>query len=101
MEIYFENRTWPHSKFYRLEIEPVLFDVCLKREWGRIGRKKREKIEYFKTWKEAEKTYLRLYHRRIQHGYKIVENRNQIFQLRFPCLEFRNIKNTFRYSSLI
>lgn len=75
MEVYFENRTWPHAKFYRLEMDLVLFDVCLKREWGRIGRKKREKIEYFKTWKEANKTFQRIYLRRIQHGYKVIKTK--------------------------
>lgn len=71
MEVYFENTQKPHHKFYRLEMELVLFDVCLRREWGRIGRAKREKVECFKTWKEAGRVYRRLYRRRIQHGYAV------------------------------
>jgi predicted DNA-binding WGR domain protein len=88
MEIYFENRTWPHAKFYRLEIELVLFDVCLKREWGRIGRKKREKVDHFKTWKEADKQYQRLYRRRIRRGYTVVADRKWVAQLEIP---FENV----------
>ena len=81
MEIYLENRTWPHSKFYRLEIDLVLFDVCLKREWGRIGRKKQEKVEYFRTWKEAEKAYQELYRRKIRHGYIVTNIQKKVIQL--------------------
>ncbi|NLJ50041.1 MAG: WGR domain-containing protein [Candidatus Atribacteria bacterium] len=84
MEIYFENRTWPHSKFYRLEIELVLFNVCLKREWGRIGRKKRGKVEYYKTWKDAKKVYQNILRRRIRNGYKVVKKNIRINQLDLP-----------------
>lgn len=51
----------------------VLFDVCLKQEWGRIGWRKREKVEYFKNWKEADKVYQRLYRRRIRRGYVVTK----------------------------
>jgi predicted DNA-binding WGR domain protein len=87
MEVYFENRVWPHAKFYRLEMDLVLFDVCLKREWGRIGRKKREKVDYFKTWKEADKVYQRLYQKRIRNGYKIVASRRGIIQWELSLFE--------------
>ena len=90
MEIYFENRTWPHAKFYQLEIELVLFDVGLKREWGWIGRKKQEKVDYVKTWKEADKVYQRLYQRRIRHGYKESLTKKKIVQLELPI--FKNAK---------
>ena len=78
MEVYFENTQKPHHKFYRLEMELVLFDVCLRREWGRIGRTKREKVEYFKTWKEAGRVYRRLYQRRIRHGYAVITGRRAV-----------------------
>jgi predicted DNA-binding WGR domain protein len=84
MEIYFENRTWPYAKCYRLKIDLVLFNVGLKREWGRIGRKKREKVEYFKTWKEAEKVYQKLYWRCLKHEYKATKRKKQDIQLELP-----------------
>ena len=79
MEVYFENRTWPHAKFYQLKMDLVLFDVCLKREWGRIGRKKRGKVEYYKTWKEAEKVYQRLYKRRVKHGCIVTKIQKRLY----------------------
>jgi predicted DNA-binding WGR domain protein len=87
MEIYFENRTWSHSKFYHLETDLVLFNVCLRREWGRIGRKKRKKVEYYKTWKGAERVYQRLGQLRIQHGYRVVSSRKMLIQLKIPLLK--------------
>jgi len=39
---------------------------------------KREKVEYFKTWKEAEKVYQKLYRRQIQYGYKVVKSKKLI-----------------------
>jgi len=63
---YFENTFKPHNKFYRLEIERVWFDVCLKRQWGRFGWAKRGRIEYYKTWREAENS----------KGFRVVRIRN-------------------------
>jgi len=95
MEIYFENRTWPHAKFYHLEIDLALFDVCLKREWGRIGRKKREKVDYFKTWKEADKAYQKLFRRRIQNGYAVIVKKKWIVQLELHFFEEIKGKDLF------
>jgi len=58
---YFENTARPHNKYYRLEIERVLYDVGIKRERERFGWVKRERVEYFKNWREAERVYQKLY----------------------------------------
>ncbi|NSW83151.1 MAG: WGR domain-containing protein [Syntrophothermus sp.] len=72
MEVYLENTTPPHNKFYILAVEPSLFYVTLRRHWGRIGKKGRVKVDLFDTWANAEKTFRKLYRRRVRHGYRPV-----------------------------
>lgn len=47
------------ARFYRLSSMPSLFgDVCVVREWGRIGRRGRTRIDLYA--REAEATTARL-----------------------------------------
>lgn len=70
MEVYFENTTHPHRKYYRIWLEPSLIDVAMKRQWGRIGSKGRIMSETYGTWSEAMKAFQRLHRLRLSHGYR-------------------------------
>jgi predicted DNA-binding WGR domain protein len=71
VELYFENTTPPHNKFYKIWAEPSLIDVAVVRQWGRIGSKGRILSERYETWSEALKALERLSRRRISHGYTV------------------------------
>ena len=59
------------ARFYRLSSTPSLFgDICLVREWGRIGRPGRIRIDLYEKGEEAiaaRKVLLRL---KRQRGYQ-------------------------------
>jgi len=61
------------ARFYRLSSTPSLFgDICLVREWGRIGRFGRIRIDLYEKGEEAitaRETLLRL---KRQRGYRDV-----------------------------
>lgn len=60
------------SRFYILRVEPSLFgEPTLVREWGRIGRRGRQRIEFHSTEDsaaEALETWLR---RKQRRGYRV------------------------------
>lgn len=67
--LYFENTTPPHKKFYRLALQPSLFYVHVRRDWGRLGSWTRTKEEMFDDWQEADRALRRYVNRRLRHGY--------------------------------
>lgn len=61
------------ARFYVLSVEPTLFsdDVALVREWGRLGRQGRRRLDLYAdavVASEALDTWLQ---RKIRRGYKI------------------------------
>jgi len=78
LDLYFENTTPPHRKFYRLTLEPSLFYVRLRRQWGRIGTQGRQKEDFYDTWPEAYRAFRSLTRRRLRHGYRTCNPPRQV-----------------------
>ncbi|MFH1344000.1 MAG: WGR domain-containing protein [Pseudomonadota bacterium] len=58
------------ARFYRMSSTPSLFgDICLVREWGRIGRPGRIRIDLFQTGEEAMAAGEALSRVKRQRGY--------------------------------
>jgi predicted DNA-binding WGR domain protein len=58
------------ARFYVLMMQPTLFgETALVRQWGRIGTRGREKIEYFRDDTEAISAAATLAVRKIRRGY--------------------------------
>ena len=61
------------ARFYRLSSTPSLFgDICLVREWGRIGRPGRIRIDLYKAVEEARAARAALSREKRQRGYRDV-----------------------------
>ncbi|MBP0440435.1 WGR domain-containing protein [Tianweitania sediminis] len=61
------------ARYYRLSSMPGLFgDVCLVREWGRIGRTGRMRIDLYASFEEACAACEALSRVKRQRGYRDV-----------------------------
>lgn len=59
------------ARFYRMWSAPSLFgDICLVREWGRIGRPGRIRIDLYQTGQEAIAAREALSRVKRQRGYR-------------------------------
>jgi predicted DNA-binding WGR domain protein len=59
------------ARFYRMSSTPSLFgDICLVREWGRIGRPGRIRIDLYETGEEAIAAREALSRVKRQRGYR-------------------------------
>ena len=59
------------ARFYRMSSTPSLFgDICLVREWGRIGRPGRIRIDLYQTGEEAMAARETLSRVKLQRGYR-------------------------------
>jgi predicted DNA-binding WGR domain protein len=59
------------ARFYRLSSAPSLFgDICVVREWGRIGRPGRMRIDLFEKLQEAAAARLALERSKRRRGYR-------------------------------
>jgi predicted DNA-binding WGR domain protein len=62
------------ARYYVLSIEPGLFgDAALIREWGRIGRPGRTRIELYETQSRALEALETWLQRKRRRGYEIRE----------------------------
>jgi predicted DNA-binding WGR domain protein len=60
------------SRFYVLRIEASLFgDLTLVREWGRIGQRGRQRIEFYQTEDKAAEALESWLRRKRRRGYQI------------------------------
>jgi predicted DNA-binding WGR domain protein len=58
------------ARFYVLSLQPTFFgETSLVRQWGRIGTRGREKIEYFMRDTEAASAMSKLSARKVKRGY--------------------------------
>lgn len=58
------------ARFYVLLLQPTLFgETSLVRQWGRIGTRGRQKVEYFETNDEAASGLSKLSARKMKRGY--------------------------------
>ncbi|MDQ6436289.1 WGR domain-containing protein [Mesorhizobium sp. LHD-90] len=61
------------ARFYRMSSTPSLFgDICLVREWGRIGRPGRIRIDLYERVEEATAAREALSRVKRQRGYRDV-----------------------------
>jgi len=59
------------ARFYRMSSTPSLFgDICLVREWGRIGRPGLIRIDLYQTGEEAMAARETLSRVKLQRGYR-------------------------------
>ncbi len=59
------------ARFYRLSSTPSLFgDICLVREWGRIGRPGRIRVDLYRAVEEAMAAREALSRVKRQRGYR-------------------------------
>ena len=59
------------ARFYRMSSTPSLFgDICFVREWGRIGRPGRVRIDLYETGEEAIAAREALSRVKRQRGYR-------------------------------
>ncbi|MDI6028969.1 WGR domain-containing protein [Corticibacterium sp. UT-5YL-CI-8] len=59
------------ARFYRMSSTPSLFgDICLVREWGRIGRPGRIRIDLYQTGEEAMAARETLSRVKLQRSYR-------------------------------
>jgi predicted DNA-binding WGR domain protein len=62
------------ARFYRLSIMPSLFgDICLVREWGRIGKSGRIRIDLFEKAREAAAAHTAIENAKRRRGYRDAE----------------------------
>nr|WP_082009681.1 WGR domain-containing protein [Methylobacterium sp. ZNC0032] len=58
------------ARFYAVSIEPTLFgDAALVREWGRIGRPGRRRLDLFVSVAKAQTALEGLRRRKLARGY--------------------------------
>jgi predicted DNA-binding WGR domain protein len=58
------------ARYYTLSLQPTLFgEVSLVRQWGRIGTRGRQKIEYFTKDGEAVSALSKLAVQKLRRGY--------------------------------
>lgn len=61
------------ARYYRLSIEPNLFgEICLIRQWGRIGAKGQSRIHHFENEGAAVDLLLDLLRQKRKRGYRAV-----------------------------
>ena len=59
------------ARFYVLTIEPTLFgDVALVREWGRLGKQGRRRLDLFREEAAAREALDVWLARKLQRGYR-------------------------------
>jgi predicted DNA-binding WGR domain protein len=59
------------ARFYRLSATPGLFgDICLVREWGRIGRRGRTRIDLYMREEDATAVAVVLEQAKRRRGYR-------------------------------
>lgn len=59
------------ARFYAVSLEPTLFgDIALVREWGRIGRPGRRRLDLFPTVATAQAASTRLLTAKEKRGYR-------------------------------
>ncbi|PZR86542.1 MAG: WGR domain-containing protein [Stutzerimonas stutzeri] len=59
------------ARFYVLSIEPTLFgDAALVREWGRLGRYGRRRLDLFPSVAKAQAQLDTLHRRKLARGYR-------------------------------
>ena len=78
-----EHTTYPHRKFYEVDIELSLFyPKVLIRRWGRIGTKRPRSIRMLVGDREELQQQVALIRQRRQaHGYRLVQ------ELAVPAIE--------------
>jgi len=78
-----EHTTYPHRKFYEVDVELSLFyPKVLIRRWGRIGTHRPRSIRMRVGDREELQRQVELIRRRrIQHGYHLVR------ELQVPAIE--------------
>jgi predicted DNA-binding WGR domain protein len=60
------------ARFYRLDIQRDMFgDWCLVREWGRVGRLGRLRLDPYPCPNEAEAALERLHRSKVRRGYGV------------------------------
>ena len=81
--IRWEHTTYPHRKFYEVELELSLFyPKLLIRRWGRIGTQRPRSIRMvIADREELERQVGLIRRRRVQHGYRLAQ------QLEAPAIE--------------
>ena len=81
--IRWEHTTYPHRKFYEVDLELSLFyPKVLIRRWGRIGTKRPRSIRMLVGNREELQRQVALIRRRRQaHGYRLVR------ELQVPVIE--------------
>lgn len=61
------------ARYYGLSLQPTLFGpVALVRNWGRIGTRGQQRIEWHESVREAEVALARQAARRLKRGYAIL-----------------------------
>lgn len=61
------------ARFYRLSTMPSLFgDICVVREWGRIGRPGRMRIDLYEKVEDATAAWSSLERTKRRRGYRAV-----------------------------
>jgi His/Glu/Gln/Arg/opine family amino acid ABC transporter permease subunit len=59
------------ARYYRLAIEPTLFgNIALVRNWGRIGTRGQERVEFFDTKMKALSLFLEILREKRRKGYR-------------------------------
>jgi predicted DNA-binding WGR domain protein len=59
------------ARFYRLSATPGLFgDICRVREWGRIGRRGRTRVDLYAREEDAAAAALVLVQTKMRRGYR-------------------------------
>jgi predicted DNA-binding WGR domain protein len=59
------------ARYYAMSIEPNLFgDICLLRNWGRIGTRGQMMVHHFGREEEAVRLFLDLLRQKRKRGYR-------------------------------
>jgi predicted DNA-binding WGR domain protein len=59
------------ARYYRLAIEATLFgNIALVRNWGRIGTRGQERVEFFDTEMQALSLFLKILREKRRKGYQ-------------------------------
>ena len=59
------------ARYYRLAIEPALFgNIAVVRNWGRIGTRGQERVEFFETEMQALSLFLKILRQKRRKGYR-------------------------------
>lgn len=61
------------ARYYRLAIQPTLFgNICVVRNWGRIGTRGQERVDFFDNEKQALSVFLEILRAKRRKGYRPV-----------------------------